>query len=336
MAQTAASYLQQTRLWLDSSRWVSLPNSAMPCILGGLTAFADHRFDVLRFVVAFLGIMAIHLGTNLLDDYADLKIGGFTLRDSVKAQKGEGIRTAKAPYIVDGSITMRQVLYAAWGLFGFGIASGAYLAFVSGWLIIAIAIFGGVICFFYSMPPIKLGYRGMGEAVVALAMGPGICFGTYFAVAQRFSWTPVLVGIIMGCLIGTILFVHSIMDFVPDRAVNKKTCISYLGGPRTATKLLPAIFIIVYGTTLAGILTGALPLTFALLFLSLPLAIKLVRLMNKLKKHDYGPEKIHWWMGPMELKIKEHEWFLVRWLLARNLMIYSTLLILAALVIDLI
>jgi len=327
---TSISYLQRARVWVDSSRWVSLPNSAMPCILGGLTAFADGYFDLVRFIIAFFGVLAVHLGTNLLDDYADLKIAGFYLRDKVKEAQGEGIRTAKAPYVVAGLIQLQHVFYVSLALFAVGTAAGVYLAVVSGWPVIVIAAFGAIICFFYSMPPLKLCYRGLGELVVSLAMGPGISLGTYYAVAQRFAWSPVFIGIIIGCLIGVILFVHSVMDYNPDIVVKKKTSVALLGGTKTATNLLPVIFLISFGTAAAGICLKILPWTFLLLFLTLPLVIKLVALMRRLGKGDYSKVKTRWWMGPMEMKIEGHEWFMVRWLLARNLMIATAFLILVA------
>ncbi len=322
--------LQRTKIWIDSSRWISLPNSAMPVILGGLTAFTNGFFDWSRFIIAFLGIIAVHAGTNLLDDYADLKIAGFFHRNKIRESKGEGIRTVKAPYVVNGTIRLQNVFYVSMALFAAGAAAGAYLTIVSGWPVIAIAAFGALICFFYSMPPVKLCYRGLGELVVGAAMGPGICVGTYYAVAQRFDWAPLFVGIVLGCLIGLILFVHSIMDYKPDIAVEKKTSVAYLGGAKAATSVLPVIFFIVYGIVVAGILFKILPLTYVLLFLTLPMAVKLVMMMRRLSRGDYGEEKPRWWMGPMEQKVEGHDWFMVRWLLARNVMITTTLLIVAA------
>ena len=331
----SVSVAQKIRIWWDSARWVALPNSGMPCILGGLIAFSDGSFNLVRFVIAFFGVMAVHLGTNLLDDYADLKIGGFSLRDKVQKIEDKGVRTIKAPYVVDGTIRLNHVLYFSLALFAVGIAAGVYLTIASGWPVAVIAILGAIICFFYSMPPLSLCYHGMGEMVVGLAMGPGICLGTYYAVAQSFSWTPVLIGITIGCLVGLVLYVHSIMDFKPDLAAKKKTVVAYIGDRQKAIKLLPVILAVAYGTVILGILLRVLPPATLLVFLSLPMAIKLIQLMNRLGKGDYGETKLTWWMGPMEQMIEGLEWFLIRWRLARNLMMTITLLIFIAYAVEL-
>jgi len=302
----------------------------MPCAVAGLIAFCNDLFDPLRFVVTLIGLMAVHLGTNLLDDYADLRIGGFSVRSELQ-QAGDTVRTTKAPHIVDGTIKLNHVLYVSLGLFTLGIMACAYLIRVSGWPVAAIAAGGAFICFFYSMPPLSLCYRSMGEAVVGLAMGPMICVGTYYAVAQHFSWEPFLVSITIGIMIALILYVHSIMDFKPDLKVRKRTLVVSLGSQQRAILLLPVVLTIAYGAIVIGVALNILPLTTLLILLSLPLAIKLYQLMRQLGRGDYGDIKRTWWMGPMEHYMgKGMDWFMIRWYLARNLMISTTLLIFAA------
>jgi len=317
---------KKLKIWWDSARWVALPNTAMSCILGGLIAFSSGKFDLPRFIIALVGILLVHLGTNLIDDYADLKHAGFHLRDKVRQKEGAGIRTTKAPHIVDGTLKLNHVLYVSLALFAGGLAAGIYLTWVSGWPVAAIAVVGALICFFYSMPPLKLGYRGMGEFSVALTTGPGICLGTYYAVAQSFSWEPVFVGLAIGLMVGIVLYVHSIMDFKPDTAANKRTSIHVIGRTR-AIRLLPLILVIAYGVLIAGIILNILHIAILLVLLGAPMAIKLVQIMQQLGRGDYDEVKTKWWMGPMEQNIVGLEWFLVRWKLARNLMITTTLMI---------
>jgi 1,4-dihydroxy-2-naphthoate polyprenyltransferase len=325
------------RAWWDSFRWVALPNSGMSIVLGGIIAFVDGKFDWLRFIVAFIGVMCVHLGTNLLDDYADLKIAGFLFREGVQKKNETAIRTAKAPYIQDGTIKMSHALLASWILFIAAIACGIFLVIVSGWQLLVIAGIAAVICYFYSMPPLKLCYRGMGELVVILSMGPGICLGVYWAVTGTFSWTPLLLGLALGCMIGLILYNHSIMDYKPDIAINKKTTVALLGGTKPATRLVPVIIGVAYGAVALGMALRILPLTMLVVLLCLPISIKLIILMNRLAAGDYSPTKVSWWMGPMEWKnIEGHEWFMVRWLLTRNVLITFALLVYAGYLLSLI
>lgn len=320
--------MTRTKIWWEAARWEALPQSAIACAAGGLIAFYHGKFDLLRFLVTFAGVMAVHLGTNLLDDYADLKIGGFSIRNEVK-QAGNAVRALKAPYVVDGTIKLQHVLYVSLGLFALGVLAGAYLTAISGWPVAAIAAAGAFFCFFYSMPPVKLCYRGMGEATVALSFAI-TCVGTYYAVAQSFSWEPVLISAPIGIMVSLILYVHSIMDFKPDLAVKKRTLVMVLGNQQKAVQLLPLALVISYGSIIGGVAVNILPLTTLLTLLSIPLAVKLVQLMRRLSHGDYEVRRT-WWMGPMERGLMEvGQWFMIRWYLARNLMVTTTLLIFVA------
>ena len=318
------------KIWWDSARWVALPNSAMACLLGGLLAYAHDEFNLLYFSIAFLGVMVVHLGTNLLDDYADLRAGGTGLRDTVQSESADPIRTIKAPYVVSGDIKMNQLLAASLILFAFGIAACIYLTIESGWPVAAIAAGGAVISFFYSMPPLKFSYRGLGELVVSASMGPGICLGTYYAVTGSFSWEPILVAMPVGILVGLILFIHSVMDYRPDIAVKKRTLVAVVGSQARAIAMLPFILATAYSIIIIGTIMGVLPLTTLLVFLSLPMAVSFIQTTRKIRDGQYEKIRARWWMGPMEQMLEGHEWFLIAWRQARNLLVFFTLLIFIA------
>lgn len=321
------------KIWWDSSRWVALPNSAMACLLGGLLAYAHGEFNLLYFSIAFLGVMVVHLGTNLLDDYADLRAGGTGLRDAVQSQSTDPIRTVKAPYVLSGDIKMNQLLIVAFILFALGIAACIFLTIRSGWPVAVIAAAGAVICFFYSMPPLKFSYRGLGELVVSASMGPGICLGTYYAVTGSFSWEPVLIALPVGILVGLILFIHSVMDYRPDTAVNKRTLVAVVGSQARAIAMLPFILAAAYGIIILGIIIGVLPITTLIVLLSLPMALSFIQTTRKIRDRQYERIKARWWMGPMEQMLEGHEWFLIAWRQARNLLVFFTLLIFIAYII---
>jgi len=325
--------ISRARIWWNAARWLALPNTVTSAVLGGLIALANGKFDPVLFAIALAGLVAVHLGTNLLDDYADLKISGFTSG----AADGK-LHPRKAPYVVSGTLKLNHVLYVSLGLFSFGVAACVYLTIVSGWLVAAIAATAAIICFFYSMPPLSLGYRGMGEIIVALATGPGICLGTYYAVTQTLSWEPVFVGLTIGILVGLILYIHSIMDYHPDQVVKKKTLVALIGDRHKAIQLLSLAFALAYGLVIAGVVLAILPLTALLMLLSSPLALKVVQTINELDKGEYEPVEWKWWMGPRGQKRggRESEWFMTRWYLTRNTMLATALLAFVAYAIDIV
>jgi len=140
----------------------------MACLLGGLLAFAHDKFNLLYFIIALPGVIVVHLGTNLLDDYDDLKSGSADIRDSVQVQSTDPIRTVKAPYVQSDDIKINQLLLASFILFALGIAACIFLTIKSGWLVAAFAAAAASISFFYYMPPLKFSCRGPGELVVSL------------------------------------------------------------------------------------------------------------------------------------------------------------------------
>ena len=335
--KTVPQYYQlstnKLKIWWDSARWVSLPNSAMACLLGGLLAYAQGKFNLLYFSIALLGVMVVHLGTNLLDDYADLRAGGAGLREAVQSGSSDPVRTVKAPYVLSGDIKLNQLLAASLILFALGIAACIFLTIQSGWPVAVIAAVGAIISFFYSMPPLKFSYRGLGELVVSASLGPGICLGTYYAVTGSFSWEPILIALPVGILVGLILFIHSVMDYRPDRAASKRTLVSVLGSQTRAIALLPFILAAAYVIIILGIIIGILPSTTLLVLLSLPMAVSFIQTSRKIRDGQYDRIKARWWMGPMEQMLEGHDWFIIAWRQARNLLIFFTLLIFIAYII---
>jgi 1,4-dihydroxy-2-naphthoate octaprenyltransferase len=301
----------------------------MACLLGGLIAYAHGLFNALYFIIALLGIAAVHLGTNLLDDYADLKASAPDLREQVQHESENPVRTVKAPYVLSGDITLNQLLSASFILFAIGIAACIFLTIKSGWPVAAIAAGGALISFFYSMPPLKFSYRGMGELVVSIALGPGVCLGTYYAVCGRFSWEPLFISLPLGILVGIILFVHSFMDSQPDTRAEKKTLATFIGGGTAMIVYLYGLLLSAYIIVVTGILLAILPASLLITLLSFPLALSLVLTIAKINSGRYTEIRAKWWMGPMEQMIEGHEWFLITWRQARNLLIFFTLLVIA-------
>ncbi|NIR18160.1 MAG: prenyltransferase, partial [Desulfobacterales bacterium] len=50
-----------------------LAGSIVPVIIGAALAFTDKTFSVPLFFIVLLGVTALHLGSNLINDYYDAK-----------------------------------------------------------------------------------------------------------------------------------------------------------------------------------------------------------------------------------------------------------------------
>ncbi|MDR2869648.1 MAG: hypothetical protein LBV04_04275, partial [Deferribacteraceae bacterium] len=84
----------------------------------------------------------------------------------------------------------------------------------------------------------------------------------------------------------------------------------------------------------AGVVGGRLPMPNLLVLLTLPLALALFKLMVQFVQNPSQPVERRFWMGPMSrwpmITANGIEWFMLRWYLARNLLLFFCLSTMAA------
>ncbi|HEY7162235.1 MAG TPA: prenyltransferase, partial [Acidobacteriota bacterium] len=81
----------------------------------------------------------------------------------------------------------------------------------------------------YSMPPLQLSYRGLGEITVGLTFGPIIVTGAYFLQANRIDAAPILLSIPLAFLIANVLWINEIPDVEADRKARKMNLVARRG-----------------------------------------------------------------------------------------------------------
>jgi len=113
--------------------------------------------------------------------------------------------------------------------------------FSAAFLIFATA--GGLLGWFYSAPPLKLSYRGLGEAVTALAAGlimPGM---GYFVVSGQLDSWFVMLSVPLTCYGLYFILTVEIPDFEADRAAKKMNIVTRIGVKKASIiSLASAIF----------------------------------------------------------------------------------------------
>jgi 1,4-dihydroxy-2-naphthoate octaprenyltransferase len=84
----------------------------------------------------------------------------------------------------------------------------------------------------------------------------------------------------------------------------------------------------------AGVAAKSLPVTNLLALATLPLAVALFMNMLQYMRDPAKPVRRRFWMGPMNrwgnVTKNGIEWFMVRWYMARNLLLFFCLSIMAA------
>lgn len=325
--------------WFKNARCISLPQSMLPAILSiGMSVHYD-SFSWWLALVALFGTVCAHLGMNLADDYFDYFEGSAEKRIRL-ASDGIRARVAKYPYLTSGTTSIEDLRQAI-AVFGIlALIAGSVVVSYHGLFPIAIIIVaGGVLGISYSGGPLRLGYRGYGELVVGIMFGPLLMLGMQYACCGVWDGATLLVSIAVGLLVTNILYTHSVLDRSADTRMGKLTLAGLLA-KRSFIAIVSAIFcfgpflLVLIGTT-TGLLPGSALLT---LFL-LPMAIYLC---NSLWRYVYDlpvEPKSALWMGPMGDFSSYCEagigWFMMRWLLARNLISFFALILLISSLIDL-
>lgn len=311
--------------WFVNARPVSLPQSVLPALVGLLLAWSGHAagFSLALGLVALLGAELAHLSFNLFDDYFDYRKIKAGYREKLATQ-GMRARTSKCPYLISGAATMRELLAACCGFGAAAVACGFIVWLGRGNIILWPAGLCLALGLMYSGDPLRLSYRGLGEAVIGVVFGPLLVCGMYVAAAGEFALQALTVGLSLGLLVTNILFVHSVLDLPADLYAGKRTLAALLKTPSRNMAALAVLTFLPYGLIIVSIMLGWLPPLWLLTLLTLPLALALYQSMRDFRKQPKARPQRLFWYGPMgdwqKICAGGLDWFMLRWFLARNLL----------------
>ena len=344
--------MSKLSFWIKNARSIALPQSVLPCLTAIILCIGQDGFLWWLSFPIFFGICAAHLGMNLADDYFDYKHDSRTRADisstSVRA------RMEKCHYLGEGEgkATISQLGWAVVGFLSFAALMGA-IAFVAQWLIhgwqaamgiVLYAALGLIVGINYSGKPLELGFHGFGELVISLMFGPLCMLGIQAAMTGiMFSWPMFCMSVAIGSMVTNIVYVHSVMEVDADAELGKMTFARLLdnivarfspqaSSPHRLKIIFNAFFALLPFALLAvGIALGWWPIWFLLTALTLPMSIYLI---HSTRLFAYGlprNDTPRWWMGPMgdwdKYKQAGIDWFLFRWLLARNICTFFCLIV---------
>ncbi|MEM4315720.1 MAG: 1,4-dihydroxy-2-naphthoate octaprenyltransferase [Nitrososphaerota archaeon] len=265
-------------LLFRSTRFPFLIATVVPVLIATTLAAYDGYFNPLLFILNLVGASLIHLGLNMSNDYFDNKLGADNVNKTPTPFSG-GSRIIQYGLLPPPSVAKLSTLFYLGG----GII-GVYLAVTRGLIpILAILAVGVLISIFYTAPPVKLAYRGAGEVAVGIGFGPVIVLGSYYVQAQQLTLPSAVASAPIGILVALILYINQIPDIPYDRAAGKITLVTRLtktGVINLYKSLLAVIYIVITG----AILLGLAPPTTALALLTIPYAVKAVRLVES----NYG------------------------------------------------
>ena len=311
------------RFWLKNARSTSLPQSLLPAVLAVCMASPTVGFSLWLGLCALLGVVMAHLSLNLFDDYFDYKVKGEEFRANL-ARKGMRARISKCTYITSGQTTLKQLLAACLTFGGIALCLGLAIFLYRGNTVVGIAAIAAVLGISYSGAPLRLSYHGLGEVVIGIMFGPLAMAGVYYSACGQLDGQLLFISIPVGLLVANIVYTPSIMDYEPDKEVGKMTFAVLLHSKARMLLALLLLLMAAYTCIIAGVVTRYLSDYYLLTLLTLPMALGLFLLMFQFVRHPEKKFTPQWWMGPMgnwqRLQAAGIDWFMIRWLLARNLL----------------
>lgn len=209
--------------WLRALRLQFYPMTWIAYAVGSLLAVSS-GVNVSLFWIGYLALFALEAATVLSNEYFDF--------ESDRNNNHPGPFNGGSRVLVDGSLSPGEMLA------GFGVALGLFIA-ASGWLLampatgvdsFAVLAILTLLALGYTIPPLKLSYRGMGELDVAITHSIGVMLCGY--VFQGGPWhhpLPWLLALPLGLAILPAIVLSGLPDREADRKAGKRTLAVRLG-----------------------------------------------------------------------------------------------------------
>jgi 1,4-dihydroxy-2-naphthoate polyprenyltransferase len=258
------------RLWLRAIRIRFLFASVIAVINGlAISFWKSGSIDISHALLTCVGVICLHASVDLFNDYWDYRRGIDKVTKRTKLSGGTGI--------LPENLLKPKAIYCAGILFLLlGSLIGIYFVAIRGITIAIILVFAILAIYFYS---IKIVNIGLGELFVAIKSSM-IVIGTFYVQTGFIDMAALYIGIIIGILSASVLFVNSFPDYDADRLNGRRTLVIILGKKRGA-KVLSLLVSMSYVMIAAGVLLGYTKLYSLISFLSIPLAVSAIRNLDE-------------------------------------------------------
>ena len=277
------------KLWLAAIKPPMYTVAVIPIWVGSAIAFAQTQIFNLQIFAVFLTSAILFIAwMNVSNDVFDDDTG-------IDQNKAHSV----VKLIGNKSLTFWIAnLCLITGILG--------VSLISWWqrdiTVMALILVASAIAYTYQGPPFRLGYQGLGEIICLISFSM-VVVAAYYSQAQTWSIVSFAAAIIVAIATSLILFCSHIHQLEDDLAAGKRSPIVRLG-TKKASQILPWFGGSIYALTALFVLLRIFPVATLLVFLSLPLAIKLFRHVHnyhdqpaKVSNSKFLAVGMHFWMG---------------------------------------
>jgi 1,4-dihydroxy-2-naphthoate octaprenyltransferase len=267
--------VRRLEVWWKAFRFHYTSASFMPGILGGMIAWTtDGKFFPGYFLLVILGLLLNHMALNMTDDYYD-----FRHLVDVFATDGKNPYTGGSGLLSSGLIQPQRMRAVFITFYIIAIGIGVFLGVMRGAFILVLLAIGFFCAYFYTAPPIRFGYRGLGEMAQLLCFGPAIGVGAYYVQVQRVSWEAFWGTLPFGIMLFSMITINEIPDYFEDRKGGKLNLVARFGKETGVWLFILSLFS-AYGAIVTGVILGRIPILGLISLLTLPIAYKTISILR--------------------------------------------------------
>jgi 1,4-dihydroxy-2-naphthoate octaprenyltransferase len=207
--------------WVAGARPRTLPAAVVPVAVG--TACAAGAGDVVawRAVAALVVSLALQVGTNYVNDYADGVRGT------------DDVRVGPLRLVASGTASATAVRAAALVAFAVAAVAGLALTLAVGPELLVVGVLSIAAGWFYTAGPKPYGYLGLGEVFVFVFFGLVATIGSAYVHVEHVTAVAVWASLPVGLLVTSLLVVNNLRDIPTDAASGKRTLAVRLGDAAT-------------------------------------------------------------------------------------------------------
>jgi 1,4-dihydroxy-2-naphthoate octaprenyltransferase len=228
------------RNYFLASRPMFLVASLLPVIFGTAVGYQlvsreGGKFDLLAFFLALVAVTFVNLGINVLNDVYD------DINGTDRINKHAVIPFTGGSRVIQENILSRdQMRNWSYLLLALSVVAGFLLVLYKGYVVLWLGLAGLFFGIAYSLPPIKLSSRGLGESAILLAVGVLPVTGAAWLQTGEFSWMALFLSLPIGLWVTNIIMVNEVPDSEADEASGKRTLAVRFGDKATAGLYLMA------------------------------------------------------------------------------------------------
>jgi 1,4-dihydroxy-2-naphthoate octaprenyltransferase len=286
--------------WIRAARLQLHTIGFTPLLLGNIIAWYESgHFSGPRFVLSLLIGLLIHLVTAFVNDVADIRTDEANV-SRTPFSGGSGV-------VVEGQLSRSDLITGAgWAVVLTVVSTGVMIFGLHvHWGILLFVVWGIASATEYSLPPVKLSYRGGGEFLVLVTYSIALVWAGYYSQAGP-AYSPLVwaLSIPIGFAVFSLITITQFPDLEADRKAGKRSLVIVLGVEKTLSIVSLAVSLSVLSVTVF-LLAGPIPVwPGALSLLCLPLAGRLLKMMLRHEKEGI----------PLYTKLSQGTLILTLWL----------------------